>query len=130
MLPTCEQLLLSCFNKYKVALISDRFGSMEGEETAKEKEPIMSKILKNIAALALMVGALIGSAGTSDAQYYRNYNNPYGPGPAYNSAYRSHRAMAPMPSHRGYYTNSLTYSNGDQRCFQSPASLEYTGGCF
>ena len=28
----------------------------------------MSKILKNIAALALMVGALIGSAGTSDAQ--------------------------------------------------------------
>ena len=35
---------------------------------AKEKEPIMSKILKNIAALALMVGALIGSAGTSDAQ--------------------------------------------------------------
>jgi hypothetical protein len=88
----------------------------------------MSRILKNIAALALMVGALIGSAGTSDAQYYRNHNNSYGPGPAYYGAYRSHRAMAPMPTHRGYYTNSLTYSNGDQRCFQSPASLEYTGG--
>jgi hypothetical protein len=108
----------------------DCFGLMEGEERAKEKEPIMSRILKNIAALALMVGALIGSAGTSDAQYYRNHNNPNGPGPAYYGAYRSHRAMAPMPSQRGYYTNSLTYSNGDQRCFQSPASLEYTGGCY
>jgi hypothetical protein len=108
----------------------DCFGLMEEEERAKVKESIMSRILKNIAALALMVGALIGSAGTSDAQNYRYYNNSNGPGPAYNSAYRSHRAMAPMPSQRGYYTNSLTYSNGDQRCWQSPASLEYTGGCY
>ena len=44
----------------------------------------MSRILKNIAALALMVGALIGSVGTSDAQNYRSYNNP--PGPAYHGA--------------------------------------------
>ena len=87
----------------------------------------MSRILKNIAALALMVGALIGSAGTSDAQYYRNHNNPNGPGPAYYGAYRSHRAMAPMPSQRGYYTNSF---DKNQSCWQSPASLEYTGGCY
>ena len=90
----------------------------------------MSRIFKNIAALALMVGALIGSVGTSDAQNYRHYNNAYGSGPAYNGAYRSHRAMAPMPSQRGYYTNPLTYSRDANRCFQSPASLEYTGGCF
>ena len=90
----------------------------------------MSMIFKNIAALALMVGALIVSVGTSDAQNYRHYNNAYGSGPAYNGAYRSHRAMAPTPSRRSYYTNPLTYSNGDQRCFQSPASLEYTGGCY
>ena len=97
----------------------------------------MSRILKNIAAFALMVGALIGSVGTGDAQYYGYYNNPYGPGPAYNGAYRSHRAMAAVPSPGGYhtnaytnsYTNSSTYS-GDSRCFQSPGSLEYTGGCF
>ena len=61
----------------------------------------MSMIFKNIAALALMVGALIGSVGTSDAQNYRYYNNAYGPGPAYRGAYRSYRALAP------YYTNSL-----------------------
>jgi hypothetical protein len=61
------------------------------------------RILKNIAVFALMVGALIGSVGTSDAQYYRSYNNPYGP--AYHGAYRSQRAMAPMPSQRGSYTN-------------------------
>jgi hypothetical protein len=90
----------------------------------------MNRILKNVAALALMVGALIGSVEISDAQYYGYYNNPHGPGPAYYGAYRSHRAMAPTPSRRGYYTNPLTYSNGDQRCFQSPASLEYTGGCY
>ena len=88
---------------------------------SQEKDPIMSMIFKNIAALALMVGALIGSVGTSDAQNYRHYNNAYGSGPAYNGAYRSHRAMAPMPSQRGYYTNSDA-----NRCFQSPASLEYT----
>jgi hypothetical protein len=35
----------------------------------------MRRIFKNIAALALMVGALIGSVGTSDAQNYRYYNN-------------------------------------------------------
>ena len=40
----------------------------------------MSMIFKNIAALALMVGALIGSVGTSDAQNYRYYNNAYGSG--------------------------------------------------
>ena len=90
----------------------------------------MTRILKNIAALGLVVGALIGGVGTSDAQNYRYYNNPYGPGPAYHGAYRSHRAMAPMPSQRGYYTNPLTYSRDADRCFQSPASLEYTGGCF
>ena len=97
----------------------------------------MSRILKNIAAFALMVGALIGSVGTGDAQYSGYYNNPYGPGPAYNGAYRSHRAMAAVPSPRGYYanaytnsyTNSSTYS-GDSRCYQSPGSLEYTGGVF
>jgi hypothetical protein len=44
----------------------DCFGLME-EERAKEKEPIMSRILKNIAALALMAGALIGSAGAKIA---------------------------------------------------------------
>ena len=87
----------------------------------------MSRIFKNIAALGLMVGALIGSVGTSDAQHYRHYNYAYVSGPAYNGAYRSHRAMAPMPPKRGYYTNSFV---GDQRCLQSPASLEYTGGCF
>jgi hypothetical protein len=84
----------------------------------------MNRILKNIAVLALMVGALIGGVGTSVAQNYRYYNNPYGPGPAYHGAYRSHRAMAPMPSQRGYYTNSF---DSNQRCFQSPASLEYRG---
>jgi hypothetical protein len=84
----------------------------------------MNRILKNIAVLALMVGALIGGVVTSVAQNYRYYNNPYGPGPAYHGAYRSHRAMAPMPSQRGYYTNSF---DSNQRCFQSPASLEYRG---
>ena len=87
----------------------------------------MSRISKNIAALAFMVGALIGSVGTSDAQNYRHSNNAYRSGPAYSGAYRSHRAMAPMPPQRGYYTNSFV---GGQRCLQSPASLEYTGGCF
>jgi len=81
----------------------------------------MTRLLKNIAALGLVVGALIGGVGTSDAQKYRYYKNPYGPGPAYHGAYRSHRAMAPMPPQRGYYTNSDA-----NRCFQSPASLEYT----
>src|SRR5215475_3282006 len=61
------------------------------EEERQEKHPIMSRILKNIAALALMVGALIGSVGTSDAQNYRYYNYAYGSAPAYNGAYRSHR---------------------------------------
>jgi hypothetical protein len=84
----------------------------------------MSRIQKNIAALAVMVGALIAGVETSDAQYDRYYNNANGPGPAYRGAYRSHRAMAPMPSQRGYYTNSF---NSNQRCFQSPASLEYRG---
>jgi len=42
----------------------------------------MRRIFKNIAALALMIGALIGSVGTSDAQNYRYYNNAYGSGPA------------------------------------------------
>ena len=87
----------------------------------------MNRILKNVAALALMVGALIGSVEISDAQYYGYYNNPHGPGPAYYGAYRSHRAMAPMPSQRGYYTNSF---DKNQSCWQSPASLEYTGGCY
>ena len=87
----------------------------------------MTRILKNIAALGLVVGALIGGVGTSDAQNYRYYNNPYGPGPAYQGAYRSHRAMAPMPSQRGYYTNSYS---GDNRCFVPPSSLEYTGRCY
>ena len=82
----------------------------------------MRRIFKNIAALALMVGALIGSVGTSDAQNYRHYNNAYGSGPAYNGAYRSHRAMAPMPSQRGYYTNSF---NNSPKCWRSPASLDY-----
>jgi hypothetical protein len=84
----------------------------------------MNRILKNIAAFALMVGALIGSVGTSDAQYYRSYNNPYGP--AYNGAYRSHRAMAPMPPQRGYYTNSFDNS---PKCWRSPGSQEYVP-CF
>jgi hypothetical protein len=98
------------------------------EEERQEKEPIMSSVLKNIAALvAVTVGALIGSVGTSDAQNYRYYNNAYGSGPAYNGAYRSHRAMAPMPSQRAYYTNSF---DKNQSCWQSPASLEYTGGCY
>ena len=97
----------------------------------------MSSVLKNIAALvAVTVGALIGSVGTSDAQNYRYHNNAYGSGPVYNGDYRSHRAMAPMPSERAmapmpsqrpYYTNSF---DKNQSCFQSPASLEYTGGCF
>jgi len=87
----------------------------------------MSRILKNIAALALMVGALIGSVGTSDAQNYRYYNNAYVSGPAYHGAYRSHRAMAPVPFQRGYDTNSF---NNQRKCWQSPASLEYTGGCY
>jgi len=86
----------------------------------------MSRIFKNIAALALMVGALIGSVGTSDAQNYRYYNNAYGSGPAYNGAYRSHRAMAPMPSQRGYSTN---WFNNTPRCFQSPGSQNYVP-CF
>ena len=90
----------------------------------------MTRLLKNIAALGLVVGALIGGVGTSAAQSYRYYNNSYGPGPAYNGAYHSYRAMAPKPSQRGYYTNSLTYSGDANRCFQSPASLEYTGGCY
>jgi hypothetical protein len=94
------------------------------EEERQEKEPIMSRILKNIAALALMVGALIGSMGTSHAQNYRYYNNP--PGPASYGAYRSHRAMAPVPSRR-YYTNSF---DSNQRCLLPPSSLEYTGGCY
>ena len=86
----------------------------------------MSRILKNIAALALMLGALIGSAGTSDAQYYRNHNNPNGPGPAYYGAYRSHRAMAPMPYQRGNYTDSF---NNQPKCWVSPASMNYVP-CF
>ena len=86
----------------------------------------MSRVFKNIAALALMVGALIGSVGTSDAKY-RHYKNVYGPGPTYNGAYRSHRVMAPMPSQRAYYTNSF---DKNRSCWQSPASLEYTGGCY
>ena len=102
---------------------------MEGEERAKVKEPIMSRILKNIAALALMVGALIGSVGTSDAQNYPYYNNPYGPGPAYHGAYHSYRAMAPTPQ-RSYYANSLNYSREVFRCWQSPGSPEYTGKCY
>jgi hypothetical protein len=85
----------------------------------------MNWILKNIAAVvAITVCALIGSVGTSDAQYYRSYNNPYGP--AYHGAYRSHRAMAAMPSQRGYYTNSF---NNSPKCWRSPASLDYTP-CF
>ena len=88
------------------------------EEERQEKEPIMSSVLKNIAALvALMVGALIGSVGTSDAQTYRHHNNAYGSGPAYNGAYRSHRAMAPMPSQRGYYSNSF---DKNQSCWHHP----------
>jgi len=92
----------------------------------------MSMIFKNIAALALVVGALIGSVGTSDAQNYRHYNNTYGWGPAYNGAYRSHRAMVPMPSQHGYYTSGYYTNSFDksQSCWQSPASLEYTGGCY
>jgi hypothetical protein len=86
----------------------------------------MSMIFKNIAALALMVGALIGSVGTSDAQNYRYYNNAYGSGPTYHGAYRSHRAMAPTPSQRGYYTNSF---NNSPKCWRSPASLDYVP-CF
>ena len=86
----------------------------------------MSRILKNIAALALMIGALIGSVGTSDAQYYRYYNNPYGPGPAYHGAYRSYRAMAPVPSQRGYHTNSF---NNQPKCWGSPGSQNYVP-CF
>jgi hypothetical protein len=97
---------------------------MEEEERAKRKEPIMSRILKNILALALMVGALIEGIGTSDAQNYRYYNNAYGPGPAYHGAHRSYRATAP------YYTNSLNYSREVNRCWQSPGSLEYTGRCY
>ena len=46
----------------------------------------MNRLLKNVAALALIVGALIGSVGISDAQYYGYYNNPHGPGPAYYGA--------------------------------------------
>jgi hypothetical protein len=49
----------------------------------------MNRIQKNIAALAVMVGALIGGVETSDAQNYRYYNNPNGPDPAYRGAYRS-----------------------------------------
>ena len=86
----------------------------------------MRRIFKNIAALALMVGALIGSVGASDAQNYRYYNNAYGWGPAYNGVYRSHRAMAPTPSQRGYYTNSF---NNSPKCWRSPASLDYVP-CF
>jgi len=92
----------------------------------KEKDLIMSRILKNIAALALMVGALIGSVGTSDAQNYRHYNNAYRSGPAYSGVYRSHRAMAPMPSQRGYYTDSF---NNQPKCWISPASMNYVP-CF
>ena len=85
----------------------------------------MSRIFKNIAALALMVGALIGSVGTSDAQNYRYHNNAYGWGPAYNNGvYRSHRAMAPMPSR--YYTDSF---NNQPKCWISPASINYVP-CF
>jgi len=94
------------------------------DEEIREKEPIMTRVLKNIAALALMVGALIGSAGTSDAQNYRYYNNAYGRGPAYHGAHRSYRATAP------YYTNSLNNSREVNRCWQSPGSLEYTGRCY
>jgi hypothetical protein len=106
----------------------DCFGLME--EGEREQEPIMSRVLKNIAALALMVGALIGSAGTSDAQNYRYDNNPNGPGPAHNGAYHSYRAMAPIPSQRSYYTNPLNYSREVYRCWQSPGSPEYTGKCY
>ena len=87
----------------------------------------MSRIFRNIPALALVVGALIGSAGASNAQNHRSYNNAYGPRAAYSGDYRSHRAMAPVPYQRGYYTNSF---DKNQSCWQSPASLEYTGGCY
>jgi len=87
----------------------------------------MSRIFKKIPALALVVGALIGSAGASDAQNYRHHNNAYGPRAAYSGDYRSHRAMSPVPYQRGYYTNSF---DKNQSCWQSPASLEYTGGCY
>ena len=86
----------------------------------------MSRIFKNIAALALVVGALIASAGTSDAQNYRYNNNAYGWGPAYNGAYRSHRAMAPVPSQRSYYNDSF---NNKPKCWVSPASINYVP-CF
>ena len=99
---------------------------MMEEERAKIREPIMSRIIKNIAALALMVGALVGGVGISDAQ---NYNNPHGPGPAYHGAYRSYRALTPTPQ-RSYYTNSLNYSREVNRCWQSPGSPEYTGKCY
>jgi len=86
----------------------------------------MSRIFKNIAALALVVGALIASAGTSDAQNYSYNNNAYGWGTAYNGAYRSHRAMAPVPSQRRYYTDSF---NHQPTCWVSPASINYVP-CF
>jgi hypothetical protein len=74
----------------------------------------MSRIFKNTAALALMVGALIASAGTSDAQNYRYNNNAYGWGPAYNGAQRS------------YYNDSF---NNQPKCWVSPASINYVP-CF
>jgi hypothetical protein len=87
----------------------------------------MTRRFKNIAALALMVGALIGSVGTSDAQNYRYQNNAYGWGPAYNNGvYRSSRAMAPMPPQRGYSTDSF---NNQPKCWVSPASINYVP-CF
>ena len=86
----------------------------------------MSKIFKSIAASALMVGALIGSAGTSDAQNYRYYNNGYASGPVYNGAYRSHRAMAPAPYQRSYSPDSF---NNQPKCWVSPASINYVP-CF
>jgi hypothetical protein len=94
------------------------------EERAKVKGAIMSRILKNIAALGVVFGALTGGVATGDAQNYRYYNNAYGPGPAYRGAYRSYRALAP------YYTNSLNYSREVNRCWQSPGSPEYTGKCY
>src|SRR5262249_60232883 len=98
----------------------------EKRKIKKEKDLIRSRFFKNIAALEWMVGALMGSVEISDAQNYRHYNNAYRSGPAYSGVYRSHRAMAPMPSQRGYYTDSF---NNQPKCWISPASMNYVP-CF
>ena len=87
----------------------------------------MSGFLKAIAAVALMVGALIGTVGTSDAQYNGYYNQPYGPARSYYDAY----AYAPRYGYRHGYnpwsrSTSLNHGQGPG-CIQSPASIEYTG---